>query len=79
MHLSKLCNVLEEYLNNFLKKRKSIKPDGHCLLQAVCNGIKWKGFLVGDKIYKQLREAIFDITYKDLCLPLIADSKENII
>ena len=36
--------------------------------------------MVGYSSYKQLpQEAIFDITYNDLSLDLIADSKENII
>ena len=67
-------------LSNFLKKRIIIKPDGHCSPRAVFNGIKRKGFLAGYSNYKQLlREAIFDITYNDLYLDWIADSKENII
>ena len=80
LRLPKLYDVLDEYLNNFLKERISIKPDSHCLPQAVFNGIKRKGFLVGYSNYKQLfREAIFDITYNDLYLDWIADSKEIII
>ena len=78
--LSKLCDVLDEHLNNFLKKRISIKPDGYCLPRAVFNGIKRNGFLVGYSNYKLLlREAIFGITFNDLYLDWIADSKENII
>ena len=64
---------------SFLKTRISIKPDGHCLSRAVFNGIKRKRFLVGYSSYKQLlREAIFDLTYNDLYLDWIADSKGNI-
>ena len=65
---------------SFLKTRISIKPDGHCLSRAVFNGIKRKRFLVGYSSYKQLlREASFDLTYNDLYLDWIADSKGNII
>ena len=75
IHLSKLYDVLDEYPSNFLKKRISIKPDGHCLPRAVFNGIKRKGFLVGYSNYKQLLRH----TYNDLYLDWIVDSKENII
>ena len=68
-------DVLDEYPSNFLKKRISIKPDGHCLPRAVFNGIKRKGFLVGYSNYKQLLRH----TYNDLYLDWIVDSKENII
>ena len=80
MRLSKLYDVLDEYLNNILKKRISIKPDSHWLPRAVFNAIKRTGFLVGYSSNKQLlREAIFDITYNDLYLDWIADPEENII
>ena len=80
VHLTKLYDVLDEYLKKILKKRISIKLDGYCLPRAVFNGIKRKGFLFGYSSYKQLlQEAIFDITFNDLYLDCIADSKETII
>ena len=39
-NLQRQCQILDDYLNNSLKKRILIKPDGHCLLHAVFNGIK---------------------------------------
>ena len=60
--VAELCRVLDGYLSDHMKKRIQIKPDGHCLLWAIFNGLKRKGFLPNHHTYKELfRDAISDI------------------
>ena len=65
--VTELYRVLNGYLSDYMKKRKQIKPDGHCLLRAVFNGLKRKGFFPDHYYYKELfRDAISDIKYNDI-------------
>ena len=51
--VAELYRVSDGYLSDYMRKRIQIKPDGHCLLRAVFNGLKTKGFLPDHYNYKE--------------------------
>ena len=51
--VAELYRVLDGYLSDYMRKRIQIKPDGHCLLRAVFNVLKTKGFLPDHYNYKE--------------------------
>ena len=51
--VAELYRVSDGYLSDYVNKRIQIKPDGHCLLRAVSNGLKTKGFLPDHYNYKE--------------------------
>ena len=62
-----------------MKKREQIKPDGHCLLRAVCNELKRKGFLPDYYNYKELfRDSICDNKYNDIYSTCMSDLKDKV-
>ena len=79
-NLQRQYQILDDYLNNSLKKRILVKPDGHCLLHAVFNGIKRKNLQTQYSNYKELfREGIFSIAHNEIYKFWITESKETVL
>ena len=79
-NLQRQYQILDDYLNNSLKKRMLIKPDGHCLLRAVFNGIKRKNLQTRYSNYKELfREGIFSIAHNEIYKFWITESNKAVL
>ena len=79
-NLRRQYQILDDYLNNLLKKRILIKPDGHCLPRAVFNEMNRKNLLPQYSNYKELfRKASFANAHNEICKFWITESKETVL